>query len=70
METVLLWSGRLAGWVGIIVSLIAIGARLAGVFWIAGLQSGTLLQAGTAAMVFGCLAHLMVLTARSKGGGA
>jgi hypothetical protein len=69
MEMLLLWIGRLAGLVGVVVCLIAIGARLAGMFWIAGLQAGTLLQAGIAAMVLGCLAHLVVLTLRSSGGG-
>lgn len=69
METLLLWSGRLAGLMGVMACLIAIGARLAGAFWIAGLQAGTLLQAGIAAMVFGCLALLVVLTLRSSGSG-
>lgn len=69
METWLLWVGRSAGLTGIVACLIAMGARLSGAFWIAGLQTGTLFQAGIAAMVFGCLVHLIVLTARSPGGG-
>ncbi|CDH47470.1 MAG: hypothetical protein IPL59_15780 [Candidatus Competibacteraceae bacterium] len=69
MEMLLLWIGRLAGLVGVVACLIAIGARLGGAFWIAGFQVGTLLQAGIAAMVLGCLAHLVVLTLRSAGGG-
>lgn len=67
METSLLWIGRLAGVLGVLICLIAVGARLAGAFWIAGFQAGTLLQAGIAAMVLGCLAHLVVLTARLDG---
>ncbi len=67
METSLLWIGRLAGALGVLLSLIAVGARLAGAFWIAGFQAGTLLQAGMAAMLLGCLAHLVVLTARFTG---
>jgi hypothetical protein len=67
METSLLWIGRLAGGVGVFMCLIAVGARLAGAFWIAGFQAGTWLQAGTAAMILGCLAHLVVLTARLAG---
>ena len=67
METSLLWIGRLAGLAGVLMCLIAVGARLAGAFWIAGFQAGTLLQAGIAAMVLGCLAHLVVLTARFGG---
>lgn len=67
METSLLWIGRLAGLVGVLLSLIAVGARLTGAFWIGGFQAGTLLQAGIAAMILGCLAHLVVLTARLTG---
>jgi len=67
METSLLWIGRLAGWVGVLMCLIAVGARLAGAFWIGGFQAGTVLQAGMAAMLLGCLAHLVVLTARLTG---
>lgn len=68
VEILFLWIGRLAGLVGVAACLIAIGVRLAGGFWIAGFQVGTLLQAGIAAMVFGCLAHLVVLTLRLGGG--
>ncbi len=67
MEIALLWIGRLAGLAGVLMCLIAGGARLSGAFWIAGFQAGTLLQAGMAAMILGCLAHLIVLTARLTG---
>jgi hypothetical protein len=67
MEISLLWIGRLAGLAGVFMCLIAVSARLAGAFWIAGFQAGTLLQAGMAAMLLGCLAHLVVLTARLTG---
>lgn len=66
METVLLWIGRLAGVVGVIVCLIAAGARLSGAFWIGGFQAGTLFLAGIAAMTLGCLALLMVLMMRTN----
>jgi hypothetical protein len=55
METLLLGIGRLAGAIGVLACLIAIGARLAGFFWVAGLQTSTLFQAGMAAMILGCL---------------
>ncbi|MDS4019313.1 MAG: hypothetical protein RKR03_02195 [Candidatus Competibacter sp.] len=67
METLLLWIGRLAGLAGVAITSIAIGARLTGAFWIGGFQAGTLLQAGMAAMILACLAHLVALT--SRGGG-
>ncbi|MFO1421578.1 MAG: hypothetical protein U1F59_11715 [Candidatus Competibacteraceae bacterium] len=68
METLLLWIGRLAGLAGVAITLIAIGARLTGAFWIGGFQAGTLLQAGMAAMILACLAHLVALTSRASGG--
>ncbi len=51
-----------AGLFGVLLCLVSVGARLTGAFWIAGFQSGTLLQAGIAAMVFGCFCFLAVLT--------
>ena len=67
METTLLWIGRLAGLLGMIACLIAVGIRLTGAYWIGGLQAGTLFLAGVAAMTFGCLALLLVLTTHMHG---
>ncbi|MCB1767262.1 MAG: hypothetical protein KDJ22_14595 [Candidatus Competibacteraceae bacterium] len=69
METALLWIGRLAGAVGVVICLIAAGTRITGAFWVGGFQAGTLFLAGVAAMTFGCLALLVVLTLRTHGGG-
>lgn len=55
------WAGGVAG-AGLCAGGVA--ARLAGAFWIAGFQVGTLLQAGIAAMVFGCFCFLAVLVQR------
>lgn len=41
--------------------IFGVGVRLTGEFWIGGFQTGTLLLAGTAAMVFGCFCLLAVL---------
>ncbi len=38
METVLLWIGRLAGVVGVLVCLIAAAVRLTGAFWVGGFR--------------------------------
>ncbi len=65
MEGLLLWSGRLAGGIGVAVTLFAIAVRLTGAYFIAGFQVGTLLQAGIAAMLMACLAHLVVLAERT-----
>ncbi|HKC45267.1 MAG TPA: hypothetical protein VKC64_15670 [Burkholderiales bacterium] len=62
MEKALLWIGRAAGIVGVVVCAVAVLTRLGGVFWLAGLQVGTLLQVGMAAMLFGCLALLAAIT--------
>ena len=57
--------GWLAGTVGAVVCAIGVAFRLAGVYWLGTFQSGTLLQAGMAAMVFGCFCLLAVLTNKS-----
>jgi hypothetical protein len=64
METLLIAIGRLAGLAGVAVCAVAGIARLAGAYWLGGFQLGTLLQAGSAAMVLGCLCFLMVLLER------
>ena len=58
------FKSKWGGLFGVLLCLVSVGARLTGAFWIAGFQSGTLLQAGIAAMVFGCFCFLAVLTPR------
>jgi len=55
-------TGWVAGLAGAALCLASGGLRLGGAFWVAGFQTGTLLQAGIAAMVFGCFCFLAVLT--------
>ena len=62
---VLLKLGWAAGVIGALVCIFGVGVRLTGAFWIGGFQTGTLLQAGTAAMVFGCFCLLAVLAHKS-----
>jgi len=64
MEMLLLWIGRLAGVAGALIALAAVVARGSGQYVVAGLQVGTLLQAGIAAMVLGCLAYVARLAER------
>jgi hypothetical protein len=66
MEVVQLWTARIAGAAGLLLSVVAIGARASGHFWVGPLQSGTLLQAGMAGMIAGCLAYLALLAERSR----
>ena len=66
MNNLLLWLGRAAGIGGVLLCILAVVTRISGHYWLAGFQVGTLLQAGTAVMIAGCLGFLAVLTERSK----
>jgi hypothetical protein len=68
MEGILLTVGRLAGAAGVLVTLVAAVARLAGYYWIASYQTGTVLLAGMALMLIGCLGFLAALTAQRDSG--
>lgn len=57
--------GWVAGLSGVVLSAASVAGRLTGNFWIGGFQTGTLLQAGIAAMVFGCFCFLAELTQRN-----
>ena len=67
METLLIWTGRLAGLAGVVLCVIAGAARLSRVYWLGQFQAITLLQVGVASMVLGCLCLLMVLLERLGG---
>lgn len=54
MNKLLLTAGRVAGFGGIFLCLVAVGTRLSGNYFLGGFQLATLLQAGVAAMVAGC----------------
>lgn len=54
--------GQLSGIFGALLCLISLVVRLQGAYFLGGFQVGTLLQAGIAAMVFGCFCLLSVLT--------
>ena len=66
MEILLLWTGRLAGIVGLALSAWAVFTRLTGAYFSAGFQIGTILLAGMAGMLVACLCLLFVLTERSR----
>lgn len=61
----LFWLGWIAGVGGALLCFVGAAFRLGGAFWIGSFQTGTLLQGGIAAMVFGCFCFLAVLTHRS-----
>jgi hypothetical protein len=64
VETLLRWIGRLGGAAGIVLCAVAVLMRLRGVYNFAGFQIGTLLLAGIAAMMLGCLAYVAAIAER------
>ena len=64
MAMLLLWVGRLGGVVGVLLSVMAVILRSRSIYSFAGLQTGTLLQAGIAAMLVGCLGYLAHMVER------
>jgi hypothetical protein len=67
VETLLRWIGRLGGAAGVVLCAVAVVARLRGVYNFAGFQVGTLLFAGIAAMLVGCLGYLAAIAERPRG---
>jgi hypothetical protein len=64
LQKFLLWVGRLAGLLGVLICAATIGARLGGTFNVMNFQIGTVFQAGVAMMVLGCLGYLALLARR------
>ncbi len=64
METLLIWTGRLAGLAGVVLCVIAGAVRLSGAYWLGQFQATTFLQVGVAGMVLGCFCLLMALLDR------
>lgn len=63
---IILRLGQLSGIVGALLCLASVIFRLKGAYWLGSFQVGTLLQAGIAAMVFGCFCLLVVLVQQSQ----
>ena len=68
MHGMLMWIGRLAGLLGVVLTGIAVAARLAGTYQLGSFQALTLLDAGTAAMVMGGLAYVAALAEQGRPG--
>lgn len=66
MENLLLWVGRLAGLIGVVLCACAFVGRLTGTWSLGGFQIGTMLQVGIAGMVLGCLAYCANLAERAR----
>ena len=57
MIQLLKWTGRIAGLVGLGTAACAVGLRASGAWYVGGLQLGTLLQGGIAALALGAWAY-------------
>jgi hypothetical protein len=66
MRTLLVWVGRLGGIFGVVLCAGSVLLRFRGVFNIAGFQIGTLLLAGVATMLVGCLGYLAAIVERRE----
>jgi hypothetical protein len=66
MTHLLLWIGRIAGLIGLLVVGCAVLLRATGVWYLGGLQLGTLMNGGVAAMVLGTWAYAASLAERQR----
>jgi hypothetical protein len=64
MNDFLLWLGRIAGVVGLVICGVAGVTRLSGAYFLGGYQVGTVLLAGVAALMSACYLLLLVHTRR------
>ena len=66
MEAKLLLIGRIAGLLGLLLVVASVLARVAGVFMVGPLQTGTLLMGGVAGLATGCFLLLWSMSAQSR----
>ena len=64
MDNLLVMFGRLAGFAGVVLCLVAGIARILGQFYLAGFSVASLLQAGMGGLLIGCFALLLALHSR------
>lgn len=66
MRLIFRWFGRFAGVMGVGLIGLAVAGRLVGIYWIRGFQIGTILEAGMACVLLGCLGYLAALAEGSN----
>jgi hypothetical protein len=66
MSDLLLWIGRLAGLLGVLVCAVAFAARAASVWRLGSFQVGAVLQAGLTFMLIGALAYVAYIAERRR----
>jgi hypothetical protein len=67
VSNLLIWVGRLAGILGVLLGTTAVTSRAMGLWRIGDLQVGTLLLASVAAMALGALAYAAAVAERGDG---
>ena len=65
MDLLMLFAGRTAGILGVLLCLVAGISRLTGSFYVADIQATTVFMVGTGLMVFSCLLRLESLVNRA-----
>lgn len=68
MNSLLIWIGRIAGLLGLAAVACAVALRLSGVWHVGGLQIGTLMNTGVAAIVIGAWAYVASMAERGQSG--
>ena len=66
MQVLLIWAARIAAVAGVALMATAVMARVSGVYSLGSFQSGTILQAGMAAVLLACLGYLTTLAERAN----
>lgn len=66
MHALLIWIGRMAGLAGLALCAVAGVARLGNVWHVGSFTIASLLQAGLAGMLLGCLAYAAFLAERPR----
>ena len=66
MQALLIWAARIAAVAGVALIATAAMARVSGVYSLGSFQTGTILQAGMAAVLLACLGYLMTLAERAR----
>jgi hypothetical protein len=64
MGSSLAMAGRVLGGLGVLACAVAVAARALGNYHLLGIEAGSLLQAGTSAVVIGCFALLLARDSR------
>lgn len=68
MRMLLLWVGRLSGLAGVLLTAAAVLGRLGGAYQLGSFDTSSVLTAGIAGMVTGCLAYVAAIAEQPRSG--